>query len=1239
MLQPGIRSAGPSRIRGYTSWMDKKQPVPVGMTGELYIAGAGVAPGYWRRAELTAEAFLDDPFAEETPARMYKTGDLGRWFPDGRIEFIGRNDDQVKIRGYRIEFGEIETRLLEHEGVGEAAVVASEKEDGDKRLVAYYVADGAYRNGKEHGIRETVKTEQVTAWATAYNAIISGAGHSSDDTTFNIAGWNSSYTGQPIAAEEMREWLDRTLERVQSLRPKRVWEIGCGTGLLLFRIAPGCTLYRGTDVSAVELNFVRQQLHRPGLQMPQVELGCRAAHESWSAEDQEKFDLVLINSVVQHFPDLEYLITVLTGATEALQSGGAIFIGDVRSYPLLEAFHTSVQLYQAPDSLSCDALWNRVQTKMRQEGELVISPEFFTTLPQRLPQINQVEVHLKRGRASNELTCFRYDVVLRVGKPVAEVECEWLDWEQEPFGLSGLKDRLSRVRPEALGITGIPNARLRRDIAAVKMLNCDQRPGTVGELRAKLDNERQTAVELEDLWELAEELGYTIEVRPSHSVVGNSDVVFRSKAAPGKTASYRRVRFPGESEAMRSLASYATDPMQQVLARALATELRSWLAARLPEYMLPAAYVRMERLPLTKNGKLDRKALPTPEGDVFATSGYEAPEGEMERVLAGIWAELLQVERVGRQDNFFELGGHSLLAVTLMERMRQRGFEMDVRELFSSPSLVGLAASLAKEIGRVAVPENRIPVGCEEITPQMLSLIEMTPEEIERIVQRVPGGARNVQDIYPLAPLQEGILFHYLMGGEGDPYLLASQLSFDSLARLEAYLEALQAVIDRHDILRTAVMWEGLREPAQVVWRKAPLRVETVKLDGEPGDAAEQMYSRFDPKRNRIDVRESPLMRAYAGYDEERKRWLLLMLLHHLAGDHTTDDLIQEEIEAHLSGREKRLPAPLPFRNLVAQARFGVSREEHELFFRAMLKNVGEPTTPFGLQDVQGDGMEMEETRSMLDGNLSRQIRERARKMGVTAASICHLAWGRVLAKLSGRKDVIFGTVLFGRVHGGAGADRVMGLFINTLPLRLKIGEESVETGVQHTHKLLADLMHHEHAPLALAQRCSQVTSGPLFSALLNYYYRKTKEAVHACEGMELLRLEERTNYPLLLAIEDFGEDFGLTVQVQGGIGAERISQYMRTVLAELVETLETDPATAVDRLEVLPQQERDQLLYEWNDKERKYVGEQTVVGLFELQVERNAEAIAVEYEQQQISYGELNRRANRVAIFCAASE
>jgi SAM-dependent methyltransferase len=252
----------------------------------------------------------------------------------------------------------------------------------------------------------------------------------------------------------MREWRNTTVERIAALQPRRVLEIGCGTGMLLFRIAPQCAFYLGTDISSRELDFVRQQLLRPELRMPQVVLECRAAHEA--IEQRERFDVVVINSVVQHFPDLEYLLTVLKGAVESLRPGGSVFIGDLRNYSLLETFHTSIQLYQAPDSLSCDALWQRIQKKVRQENELVIAPEFFRALPEHLPQIGRVEINLKRSRARNELSCFRYDVVLHVNETSEEIQCEWLDWNRESLSVSALRDRISRL-PEVLGVTGVPN--------------------------------------------------------------------------------------------------------------------------------------------------------------------------------------------------------------------------------------------------------------------------------------------------------------------------------------------------------------------------------------------------------------------------------------------------------------------------------------------------------------------------------------------------------------------------------------------------------------------------------------------------------------------------------------------------------------------------------------------------------------------------------------------------------------
>ena len=182
--------------------------------------------------------------------------------------------------------------------------------------------------------------------------------------------------------------------------------------------------------------------------------------------------------------------------------------------------------------------------------------------------------------------------------------------------------------------------------------------------------------------------------------------------------------------------------------------LRAHLASALPEYMVPAAYVRMERFPLTPNGKLDRKALPAPEAGAYLAREYEAPVGEVENALARIWVEVLKLERVGRDDNFFELGGHSLLAMTVIERARSAGFHIEVRALFASPTLKALARAARRNTHTAEGTASLIPPDCNWITPAMLPLVALTEGEIDRIVATVEGGAANVQDIYPLAPLQ-----------------------------------------------------------------------------------------------------------------------------------------------------------------------------------------------------------------------------------------------------------------------------------------------------------------------------------------------------------------------------------------------------------------------------------------------------------------------------------------------------
>jgi ubiquinone/menaquinone biosynthesis C-methylase UbiE len=314
--------------------------------------------------------------------------------------------------------------------------------------------------------------EQVADWQRVYDESYKQA-PTAEDPTFDVATWQSSYTGQPIPQEEMREWVDQTVERINVRRPRRVLEIGCGTGLLLLRIAPACTHYLGTDFSPHVLHNLHEQVMRR--ELSQVSLRLQQAAD-FTGIEAGAYDAVIINSVVQYFPSIDYLLRVLEGAVRALAPGGFIFVGDVRNYALLEAFHTSVQLYQAPSSLSRVELQQRVHRHLAEEEELVVDPAFFTALTRQLPQLSHAEIHLKRGRHHNELTRFRYDVILHVGATLAPLEgIDWLNWQQE-LSVPAIRQRLHDTQPAVLGIARVPNARLLPATRAVELLASPEGP-------------------------------------------------------------------------------------------------------------------------------------------------------------------------------------------------------------------------------------------------------------------------------------------------------------------------------------------------------------------------------------------------------------------------------------------------------------------------------------------------------------------------------------------------------------------------------------------------------------------------------------------------------------------------------------------------------------------------------------------------------------------------------------------
>ncbi|MGV8002878.1 non-ribosomal peptide synthase/polyketide synthase [Photorhabdus temperata subsp. temperata] len=699
----------------------------------------------------------------------------------------------------------------------------------------------------------------------------------------------------------------------------------------------------------------------------------------------------------------------------------------------------------------------------------------------------------------------------------------------------------------------------------------------------------------------------------------------------------RLVEYPAVREAMVLALGEGQD--KQLVAyvlthenNGLAVRLREHLSARLPDYMVPVAFVSLEKFPLTLNGKLDRRALPAPGAEAFARQVYVAPQGEAEIILATLWRELLGIEPISRHDSFFALGGHSLLGVRMIECLHSLGLTLVARDLFQCPVLSELAQTLRPHQTVGELP-NVITPATTVLTPVMLPLIDLTQPEIDCIIEQVPGGITNVQDIYALSPLQDGILFHHLLAKEGDPYLLTCRMIFADRALLDRYLVAMQYVVNRHDILRTAFIWQGLSAPAQVVWRQAPLSVTELILDPADGPIGEQLAHRFDPRHYRFDLNLAPLLRFVVARETDG-RWQVLQLQHHLIGDRTTMEVMHREVWACLAGQGDNLPVPAPFRNLVAQARLGVSQAEHTRFFTDMLADVDEPTLPFGLTGVHCDGSQITQSYRMLSPELNDRLRQQAKRLGVSLATLCHLAWAQVLSRTSGQKKVVFGTVLFGRMAAGEGADSGMGLFINTLPLRLDMDDTLLHDSVRAAQSRLARLLGHEHASLAQAQRCSGVQGeSPLFSALLNYRHNEQAMAPDkVIQGIEFLDAQERTNYPFVLSVEDGGSTLGLTAQVVQPFEPDRVCSYMQQALESLVEALEQAPETPVRALNILPETERTLLLEIWNATETAYPEQLCIHQLFEQQVEKTPDAIALIEGDQTQNYAELNARANRLA-------
>ncbi|HEX2092011.1 MAG TPA: condensation domain-containing protein, partial [Longimicrobiaceae bacterium] len=643
-----------------------------------------------------------------------------------------------------------------------------------------------------------------------------------------------------------------------------------------------------------------------------------------------------------------------------------------------------------------------------------------------------------------------------------------------------------------------------------------------------------------------------------------------------------------------------------------AAELRGYLGERLPEYMIPAVWVVLEALPLTPNGKLDRGALPLPEGT--GGGAHVAPRTPTEERLAGIWAEVLGVERVGVHDDFFALGGHSLVATRVISRAREAfRVELPLRALFEAPTVAGLGERVDARLSTAAAEAPPVvPIPRDRPLP-----LSFAQQRLWFIDQLEPGSA----------------VYHI-------PYALRLRGALDP----GALRRALTAVVRRHEALRTVFPAVG-GEPVQAVRPAAPVPVGVADLRALPLEAREAEVHRLarEETARPFDLARGPLLRAALarlGAEE----WVLVLVLHHIVSDGWSRELLAREVSAlyggYTGGPAPALPAlPVQYADYAVWQRAWLSGEmlERQLaWWRERLAGAppllelptDRPRT--ALPDAHGAACTFP-----LPPETARGLRRLAREGGATLFMALLTGWQALLARWSGQDDLLVGTPVAGRARGET--ESLIGFFVNTLVLRADLsGDPTVRELLARTREGVLEAHAHQELPFeklveALHPERS-LRHAPLFQTL--FALQDSGRGSLRLDGLRVEPLEEgpaTAMFDLTLAVVEDGDRLVATITYRTGLfhreSVERMAGHLRALLAGMA----ADPDRQVSEIELLTGAER-RALAEWNRTARPLPGPALLHRLFEAQAARTPGAVALVAGGDRLSYAELEARAGRLA-------
>ncbi|QMU70574.1 non-ribosomal peptide synthase/polyketide synthase [Streptacidiphilus sp. P02-A3a] len=1233
------------------------QPQPPGITGELYLAGAGLARGYQGRPGETAARYLADPFGPPG-GRMYRTGDTVRWSDDGELHFVGRADDQVKIRGFRIEPAEIEARLTAHPGVAEA-VVSLDQDAGRKRLVAHLVPVGGGPAPSASALRAHLAADLPdymlpAAFVTVPELPLTGNGKV-DRRRLPAPDWSaagdSAYRPAGTGTERVLAAIWAELLGVERVGVDDNFFMLGGDSILSIQVV--------SRARAAGLALSPRDLFRH----PTVAALAAAAGTAGSVAGTGPVHGEVRLTPVQHW----FLDPQPTQAAHFNQSVLVAAPGEVDPEVLRRAL---TALWAHHDALRCrftadaDGAWRQhcapadaappellrvcdlggldpaaaEQTEARvtaaaQAGFRLDSPPLFTARlftgdGARPARLLLTAHHLVVDGVSWRVlledleTAYRQATdgrPLRLPARTSSVQ-EWTRRLHEHTGNGGFADQSAHWRAVARhcaaplpvdgdGDGGNTGADLRAVTVVLDRERTDQLLRKVpGVYRTRIDDVLLTALgRVLAGWTGRRTVAVGLE---GH---GREDQLFEDVDL-SRTVGWFTTLFPVALEVPEGDWGAALKSVKE--------QLRA-----VPQRGLGYGALRH----LARDPGLADAATPGVSFNYLGRFDWSAPGAALVGAVPG---GLDGAEAPGTARP------HLLDVVARVERDRLEISWYYSDRLHHERTVTGLAEGMLRALEEI-VAHCALPDAGGR-TPADFPLARLDQAGVDRVV----GDGRAVADVYPLTPMQAGMLFHSLLDPAGGSYLNQVQLVLTGVTDPDALAEAWRRTVDANPVLRTRLAWQETAEPVQVVQRRAALEVARHDWGGrsaEP-DGPEMARLLAEDRRRGVDLTAAPLMRlALIRLSPTRVR--LVWTFHHVLLDGWSAaqvfDEVCERYAALASGRQPRLPERPPFGDYLRWLA-GQDRARAERYWRETLAGFPAPTgLPRDRRPAEAHrASSSASVRVSLDAELSARLRETAQQAGLTVNTVLQGAWALLLQRYGGGDDVVFGTIVSGRPAELPGVTSMVGLFINTLPTRVRIdGRAPLRDWLSELQAAQSESRRHDFVSLAQVQTWSEVPGGTnLFDSILvfeNYPFDADAIARHGL-GMEQERDVEPTNYPLSVVVAP-GDTLSVNLDYDpaafdaatvAGLGAG-----LRTLLAGMAAGLDRTPAELP-----LVEPERGRELLERFGGTVADAPRRTLAEAFGRRAAATPDAPAVRCGSELLSYRELDQRANRLARLLVAA-